>query len=733
MRTLRSAARRLLGLFTRHGAQERAFDEELESHLAMHVEDNIRAGMAPEEARRQAILKLGGIEVTREAYREQLSVPYVEHLVQDVRYACRQLTRTPGLALTAIATLALGTAAALAIYAFADRALLRPLPFHAPEHLVDVTETSDQIPRANLSYLNYVDWKRMSTVFQSFDIHRGTGYTLRTSTGVEPISAVRVSVGFFRTLGVRPVLGRDFAEAEDQPGAPRVAILSHDAWQKRFQARRDVAGQVLVLDGVPYTVIGVLPPTFHFPLRGTPELWTAFQPAGDCDLRRSCHAAMALARLKNGVSAEAATAEMRAIAAQLELEYPEANAGRSAVVTPLREVIVGDVRPLLLLLLAGAGLLLLIVWVNVVSLLLVRSEARRRELALRSTLGASNGRLVRQFLTEGLVLAVAGTAIGLWLAGSLMQVLFGLIPEDLRTRTPFGDGVVVDARLAIAAAVLALVGTVLFSATPAVRMRWSRLRDGLTDGARGSSGTTWRRVGFRLVVCELAIAMVLLVGAGLLGRSLHHLLNVEIGFRPGGLATIHVAAPGGSLTHDEEVRLADRVVERLVRLPGVEAIGLTSVLPVTFNGNTDWVRIAGRPFTGEHIEVNMRDVSPAYFAAIGAPILRGRAFTSADTAAAPRVAIINRTMARLHFPGEEPIGKRFGDTSLTPDSMKEIVGIVDDIREGPLSDEIWPAVYYPFAQNPDSDFAVVARAAEPAVLLPALATAVREVDPDLVT
>ena len=732
MRALGSALTRLRGLLRQDGRAERAFDEELESHLAMHVEDNLRAGMTPEEARRRAVLKLGGVEATRQAYREQLSVPLLEHLLLDLRFALRQLSRSPVLALTSIGTLALGTAAALAIYAFVDASLIRPLPYPDPERLVDVTESTAQIPRANLSYADYLDWRRMNTVFQSFDIHNGRRYALRTRDGIELVSGVRVSAGFFRTLGVTPVLGRDFESGEDQPGVAATVVLGHAAWQRRFGGQDDIVGQVVVLNDVPHTVIGVLPESFHFPLRGRVELWTAFQATGGCDVRRSCHGLSGVARLKDGIAAETAAAEMRAIAAQLERQYPDSNTGQGAVVTPLVEVVVGDIRAVLLLLLGGAALLLVIASTNVVSLLIVRSESRKRELAVRSTLGASNGRLVRQFVAEGLVLGGTGAALGLWLATAVMQGLLGLVPEYLRTRLPFAESPGLDGRLALAAGLIALGATGLFSLAPALRVRWADLRDGLTEGARGSSGTTWRRVGFRLVVCELAIAMVLLVGAALLGQSLYRLLNVDLGFEPEGLVTLQVAAANRDVSAERAALLGSRVADRLVRLPGVQAVGLVSVLPVSFNGNTDWIRIAGRPYTGGHIEVNMREVSPGYFAAIRARLLGGRAFTDADTATAPRVAVINRTMARMYFPGEDPVGKRFGDKSLTPDSMKQIVGVVEDIREGPLSAEIWPAVYYPFAQSPSSYFAVVARTSSPAApMLPAFAAAVRELDPDL--
>jgi macrolide transport system ATP-binding/permease protein len=734
MKRLRAAMARLVGLASR-GHLDDAFDEELASHLQLHIDDNLRAGMTAEDARRNALLRLGGLESTRQAYRERSSVPVVEHLGQDLRFALRQLMRTPGFTVTAILTLALGMGAAVAIYAFVDAALVEPLPYLNPTRLVNVTETTPQIPRAALSYHDYLDWKRLNTVFSSLDVHIGRGQSLSTPRGIELVPGARVSDGFFRTLGVAPVLGRDFHAGEDLPGQPDTVILSYAAWHARFGGRRDVIGKTVTLSGIPHTIVGVLPERFQFAPQGRAEFWTPLHASVGCDVRRSCHALSGVGRLKDGVTVEEALAQTKGIAAQLERQYPDSNRGQGASVVPLANVIVGDIRPMLLLLLGGAGLLLAIACVNVVSLLLVRSEGRKRELAVRSTLGASTGRLIRQFVTEAFVLVAAGTGLGLLLASSAVQLLFALISEDMRANMPYLDGVGLNARVTACAGLLALVATALFSLAPAVRVRFSELREGLAEGTRGSSGNTWRRLGFKLVVLELATAMVLLVGAGLLGQSLYRLLNVDLGFEPDRLATVQVAAPGSHFESDEQqTRLGRDVISRVARLPGVSSVGLVDLLPVSFNGNTDWIRFVGRPFNGEHNEVNARVVSTGYFTTVRARLLRGRGFTDADTAGAPRVAIINQTLARKYYPGEDPIGKRYGDTSLTPSSMKEIVGIVDDIKEGPLDSEIWPAEYLSFEQDPDNFFAVVARTSQTeASVLPAMSAAIRGIDPDLGT
>jgi macrolide transport system ATP-binding/permease protein len=736
MRRLRAALARLTSFLSRDDRSSRAFEAELESHLQLHVDDNIRAGMTPVEARRQAILKLGGVDRTRQAYREQAGVPVLEHLVQDLQFAIRHLVKAPGFAMTATVTMALGFGAALAIYAFVDAALIAPLPYRDPSRLVEVTERSPQVAHANLSHPDYLDWKRQQTVFTGFDFHNGRPFSLGTTGGVVPVHGARVSPGFFKTLGVVPAAGRDFRDGDDVVNGPELAVISDAAWHTYFGGRPDIVGHSVTLDGAPCTIVGVLPASFHFALRGGVEFWVPFRAAGPCETNRSCHNLLGVARLRDGVSIEDARAEMTAIAARLEREYPGSNKGQTALVGPLAAQIVGDIRPILLLLLSGAGLLLAIACINVVSLLLARSEGRKRELAVRSTLGASNGRLIRQFVTEAFVLVVLGVGGGIAAAVGGIRLLFGLMSEDMRVRMPFLAGVGINWRVAGVAVVLAAAALLIFTVAPALRVRVGELRDGLTEGSRGSSGSAWRRLGFKLVVFELATAMVLLVSAGLLGQSLYRLLNVDLGFDPEALVTMQVAAPVPRLQDkDAAHRLDVQVVERVRRLPGVRSVALVDLLPVSYNGNTDWIRFVGRPYSGEHNEVNERTVSGSYFATVGARIVRGRAFTDADRLGTPRVTVINEALVRKYFPNEDPIGKRFGNDDLAPDSLKEIVGVVEDIREGALNSEIWPAVYYAMDQDPMSFFSIVARTSsgtEQAVL-PAVSPAVRAIDPDVIT
>jgi macrolide transport system ATP-binding/permease protein len=660
-------------------------------------------------------------------------------LLQDLRFAFRQFRKNLGFSLTAVSMLALGIGASVAIFAFVDAALIKPLPYADSARLVDVTESAALFPHANLSYPDYLDWKRMNTVFRSLDVYGGAGFLLRTGTGTVPVAGSRVSDGFFRTLGVRPILGRDFYAGEDLPSASRALMLSYSAWQSRFGGRNSVIGETVSLSGLPYTIIGVLPQSFYFAPRGDTDFWAALHAERSCALRRSCHSLYGVGRLKDGVTIGTARAEMISIAAQLEKQYPDSNRGRGASVMPLYDAIVGDVRPILLALLGGAGLLLLIACVNVSSLLLVRSEGRKREIAVRGALGASAGRLARQFLTEGFLLVLAGSLLGLAGASAAMQVLLRLIPKEMMHGMPYLLGLGMNWRVVGFAIVVSVLAAVLFSLTPILRLSstgvGAEMRSGLAEGSRGSSSAIWRRFGANLVVLELAIAMVLLVGAGLLGKSFYRLLHVELNFNPDHLAVVEVNLPQVGYDKDEQmVQVHAEILRQVAALPGVESMGTTAVTPVSCNCDTDWIRFVGKPYNGVHNEVNEREVSGDYFKTLQAKLISGRFFGDGEDASKPLVVVINRALAKKYFPGEDPVGRQMGDTDLSPKSIKTIVGVVDDIKESSLDAETWPAVYYPFAQNPDRYFTVVARTSvDAASMLPTIDAAIRKVDPDIGT
>ena len=659
----------------------------------------------------------------------------METLIQDIRYTFRQLRQSPAFAGTAILVLSLGICASVAIFAFVDAALLKPLPYPESSRLVDVTETAAMFPRSNLSYLDYVDWKKLNHSFNSLDVYNQSGYLLRTASGAEPVPAMRVSAGFFRTLGIKPLLGRDFFEKEDLPSAPNTAILTYSTWQKRYGGSKEVIGQTASLSDVAYTIVGVLPQDFQFAPAGDAELWTPYRGDDQCGKRRSCHNLYGVARLKEGVSVDSARAEMKGIARQLELQYPVENRGQGAFVEPLSEVVVANVRPILLLLFGGAGLLLVIAGANVCSLLLVRSESRKREIAVRGALGASRPRLVRQFVTEGFVLVFASTVLGLAAAGGAMRILLRLISKDMLSGMPYLNGLGINLHVLGFAITVALLAATLLSVAPITRMSFSKVREGLTEGGRSYAGTLWRKFGANLVVVELAIAVVLLFGAGLLGKSFYRLLHVDIGFQPDHLATVTLNLSDAKYSKDEQiVPVVRQILQRTGSLPGVQSVGVTTMLPVGANGNTNWIRVVGHPYNGEHNEVNERSVSPQFFSTLHAKLLRGRYFAEADDASKPPVIIINQKLASMYLPGEDPIGKKIGDNQLTAKSIAEIVGVVEDVKDGSLDTATWPAMYYPFNQGTDTYFSLVVRTSQSEQsVLPALVRAIREVDPGIGT
>jgi predicted permease len=724
---------RLRSLFARTKV-EQELDEELRYHVERQIEEDVAAGVSHDEARRAAWRSIAGVEARKEECRDMRGVNLIDNVRHDARYALRQLRKSPGFTAATIFMLALGLCASVSIFAFVDAALIKPLPYKDSSRLTGVFETVAMFPRSNLSYLDYVDWKKQNSVFSSLDAFQPTFFILTTPAGAESARAVRVSDGFFRTLGVAPVLGRDFRAGEDRLEAPRTAILSYAAWQKRYGGDKAVLGQTVILNGLPNVIIGVMPPWFHFAPAEPAEFWTTLHADGSCDLRRSCHNMYGVGRLKDGVSVEAASANMQGIAKQLEQQYPDSNRGQGAVVVGLSESIIGGIRPILLMLLGGAGLLLLIAGVNVASLLLVRSESRKREMALRSALGASSARLVGQFVTEGVVLVTAGAAAGLLAAMWAMRLLTSLIPEDMMASMSYLQDLGLNGRVLTFAGAIALLAALLFSVTPTLRVSLSANRESLAEGGRGGGANAWRRLGSRLVVVELAIAMVLLVGAGLLGKSLYRLLQVDPGIRVEGLATLQVAAPNTRYGKaEEQVALQREVVRRLSSLPGVESVGLASMIPLSGNGNTTWLRVLGRPWHGEHNEMPERDVTTGYFKTLGAKLVRGRYFEETEDSAKPPVAIINQTFARQYFPDEDPLGKQLSFLSDPPVPI-EIVGIVENIKEGPLDVPTPPVLYLPFNQSSDRAFGMVVRTTQAgAAILPTLVAAIREIDAGIVT
>jgi predicted permease len=712
------------------------FRDDLDEEMAFHraeAEKALRAeGMSPEAARSGAARKLGNATRLREQSHEVVGFR-AETIAQDVRFALRQMRQRPGFAVTAMLILALGMAVSVAIFGFVDAALLQPLPYVDSNRLVDVDEMSPVAPRTNLSRPDYEDWKRLNRSFSSLDVYTGMGYLWATPSGAIPIPAARVSDGFFSTLGVKPMLGRGFLAGDDQPGKSKIVILSYGTWMKRLGGRPDVVGQSVTLSGSSYTIIGVLPREFFFAPRGNAELYVPLLDKNGCEQRRSCHNLDGVARLRDGVTVQAATQEMKSIAARLETQYPDSNHGQSAEVQSFAEFTAGSVKPMLLTLLAGAGLLLLIACVNVSSLLLVRSESRRREIAVRGALGATPARLIRQFVTEGLLLAGAGCLGGLTISVWLMRMLIRLVPESVAPSVPFLHLVGLNLHTAVFAASIAVLSAIVLTATPGILLSFQDIRVGLGEGGRAAAGRFWQRLGAHLVVIELALAVVLLVAAGLLGQSFYRLLHVENGFDTTHLATVQIMAPDTTYAKDEQtLALYKEIERRLSVLPGVQSVGITSTLPVQCNCNTDWIRIVGKPFHGEHNEVNQRDGSPGYLATLKARLVRGRWFDENDGLDKPRVTVINEALAAKYFPGEDPIGKMIGGGDLSPKSLRQIVGVLANVREGGPDEELWPAEYFPIFREPSTFFAVAVRTAQDeGAMLPSIVGTLHQIDHNL--
>jgi macrolide transport system ATP-binding/permease protein len=727
--------RSLLRAALQRSRAERELDAELRFHIEAYAEDLVRSGVPLADALRRARIEFGGLEQAKEQCRDATGIGIFETLLQDLRFALRQSTKTPWLALTAVLILALGMGVSVAIFGFVDAALLEPLPYANPSRLMSVNEGNMESPRWPLSYLDYLDWQRLNRSFSTLDVYNDAGYLLHTPTGVEPVQAERVSGGFFRTLGVHPLLGRDFYPGEDRPGGPNVLILSYRAWLRHFNARRDAVGQTVDLDNELYTIIGVLPREFSFAPSGNAEFWVPVNSFSPHEKMRDFYSFWGIGRLRDGVTLPTALAEMTAIAKQLQQQHAMTSRDLSASIVPLSEIIVGDVRPILLTLLGGAALLLLIACVNVASLVLLRSESRKREVALREALGASRARLARQFATEGLLLAGFGSLASVVAADWLMKLLTRIVPKDLEANMAFLGGVGLNAHTTAFTVAIALMAALLLAATPILRLCFQKVRDGLADGGRGSGSPLWHRLGAKMVMVELAVAVVLLAGAGLLGKSFYRLLHVRLGFDPNHLATVRVMAPDSAYGGDKQiVSLHREIVRRISNLPGVESVGLTSMLPVQCNCAIDDIQIEGRPFQGEHNEVDERHISSEYLPALKARLLRGRLFSDSDDASNAGVAVINETLARKFFPGEDPIGNRIANDEGGRPSMWEIVGVVEDVREGPLDVDAWPTEYFPMSQTRDHYFSLAVRTQQDAgSLLPVLVSTLHEIDPNLGT
>jgi predicted permease len=709
------------------------FAEEIKAHLELEGDDLRDEGLNEEEARRRARVNFGSRTTAQEQFHLRNRPEWLDNLAGDVKFAFRQLFKNPSFAVTAILVLALGLGASTAIFAVVDGALIKPLPYKGPKQLVSIFETVTGCPLCNSSYQNFRDWQRMAHSFRALEVWGYSRYSIQISGGTESVEGARVSDGFFRTLGVAPILGRDFYTGEDRPGASRTVLLSYAAWQKRFEQDRSVVGKVVSLDDVNYAIIGVLPKNFHFAPRGEAEFWTALNEPTGCDKRRACHGLFGIGSLKDGVAPSAASDEMETIAAQLARQYPDSNRGYGAVALPLSESIVGAIRPVLLALMTAVGLLLLIACVNVTGLLLLRSEGRRREIAVREALGATSSRLVKQFVTEGLLLVAAGIIPGLAGAYAAMRLLPKMIPANRIDAMPFLLDLGINQHVIAFAAGISLLSAILFALAPALRVGNRSLRDGLSEGGRGYAGTVWTKLGSKLVIVELATSLVLLLGAGLLAKSLYMLMHVNMGFRADHLSSVLVEVPKSYKTDAQVMALEKALLNRSENLPGAVSAGFTVSKPIRSWDLGTFIVVPGSADPTLRYDVPERAVSAGYLSMLGAKIVRGRYFTEAeDDPAKPRIVIVNQTLAKQLFADGNAIGKSIAYSG-SGDSM-QIVGVIEDIKEGQLDTPSRGVIYVPFNQNSSGSFELMVRSSQAAqAMLPMLVNAVHETDAGIAT
>ena len=651
-------------------------------------------------------------------------------LLHDLRYALRTMARNRGFTAVSVLALALGIGANSAVFTVVNSVLLEPLRFRNPEQLIVVRERNLKagFPQFSLSPGNYLDYRDHNHTFSGMAAFGGTG--LNMSGGAEPerLRGARVTNEFFSVLGRTPFLGRTFTAQEAQLGSHHVAILSYGLWQRRFAGTANVLGQTLKLNDELYTVVGVMPADFQFPARV--EIWTPLAMNLQNWQQRGGHYLGGIGRLKAGSSMAAAQADLNTIAARAEKQFPESNSGWDTTLQSLQEAVVGRIRPAMLTLTAAVGFVLLIACVNLANLLLSRSAARRREIGIRSSMGAGRGRLIRQFLTESVLLSAIGAGAGLALAWIGTRLLVNLSPNIL----PRATEIALNGRaLAFTAGVAVLTG-ILFGLAPAIHMAKTDLMAALREGARGNAiGFRRNRLRSVLVMGEVALALVLLSGAGLLMRSFYRLQSIEPGFDPHGMLTFRTNLPAAKYKGDEpQAAFYRRALERIRALPGVEAAGAAQIFPLAGDDYILSFEQIGKPPVpvGNEPSAAYYSATPGYFASLRIPIKSGRDFSEHDDASSPPVAIISESMARQFYAGENPLGQRIrmGNGS----KPAEIVGIVGDVRDQQLDEKGRPAVYEPAAQVPfGAMYFGVRTAGDPASLIPAVRAVIREQDAEL--
>jgi predicted permease len=711
MRHLRAWLLRCTGLF-RHKQGGREFAEELESHLQMHIDDNLLSGMDAQEARRQALIKLGGAQQTKEKYSDRRTLPLLEMLWSDIRFGARVLWKSRGFTLVAVITLALGIAANTAIFSIVNGVLVNPLPFPQPEQLVALHESKPNFDKGSISYPNFLDWQKNNHTFAAMAVSRRYAFSLTGNGDAEQVNGDFVSGSFFPLLGVNPILGRNFTPAEEQVGATPVALISENLWRRKFSSSPNVLGQNITLNGRDFTIIGVIPASVRLRVAGFSgrDIFAPIRQWNNSilmnrDAGLNFHG---IGRLKPSITLAQAQADMKQVTRNLTIAFPDADKGIGAAIVPLKEQITGDVRPFLLVLLAAVGFVLLLACVNVASLLLARAAGRRREFAVRTALGASRRRIVCQLLTESLLLGIVSGAIGLLLAAWGTHAALKLAPMGL----PRVDEIGLDFRVLAFTTLISLLAGTLFGLVPAWKTSQADPQTALKEGGRGVSGSH-NRAQSAFVVAEMAVALVLLIGAGLMVRSLARLASVDPGFDPRNVLTFGLSLPPTMMhASPEQIRTAVRDVDaKLASTAGVKAVSqVWGALPM---GSDDeqlfWMDGHPKPAneTGMSWAVDYI-VGPDYLKVMDIALRRGRFFTPQDDNHSPLVAVVDEVFAQKYFPDQDPIGKR---VVMNNSGRKlEIVGVVNHVKQWGLdlddTQSLRAQMYIPCMQMPDDFIAM---------------------------
>jgi putative ABC transport system permease protein len=686
---------------------EQEAEEEIQTHLELETSEKIEAGLSPEEARYAARRAFGSAALAKEDSRTVWGLRTLETLWQDLRYGVRTLMKRPGFAFVTILTLALGIGATTAIFSVVNGVLLRALPYYEPERLVmvwadrPILQAQFGLEAFPVAVADFIDWRNQNQVFEQMAALAATRMNLTGGGDPESVVGLHASASFFKLLHVPFVVGRAFLPEEDRAGADRVVVISHGFWQQRYGADPKLIGQKITLDNEAYTVIGVTAPDFQFPRRGeVPYLGgatkvdlylpNAFTPEEMNNRFQS--SMMVIARLKPGASVGQASSEMNAIASRLTEQYPQTNTDKGVRLEPLHQQVVGKAGTTLLVLLGAVGFVLLIACANVANLLLARAAGRQKEMAIRAALGAGRWRVVRQLLTESLLLAISGGAAGLLLAWWGVELLLAIAPDSL----PRAYDIRLDARVAGFTLLVSLLTGIVFGLLPALQASKINLVVTLKEGGRDAAGLLRRRLRGFLVVGEVALAFVLLIGAGLLIRSFARLTEVDPGIDPRGVLTMDILLPFAKYGDGRSVTFFQQTLERVRALPGVEAAATVNALPLSGAQAAAGFAIEGRPSpTEESFNAGMHIISPDFFKTFRVPLIKGRLIAESDGAKAPPVVVVNESLARIYFPNEDPLGKH-----IIINVPRAIVGVVGDMKHSALDEKDKREIYLPMAQVP---------------------------------